>query len=194
MQHILLENIRKHTEFSDNNFKVLMSYLSSVKIKKKQFLSHSDQVFDNVAFVMSGCLKSYSIGKEGVEHVVQFAPEGNWITDPNSFVASNPAIMNINAVVDSEVLLLTRKNQLTLFEILPGFERYFRIIAENSMVYLRNRVLDNQMLTAYERYDKFCKMYPHLVQMVPQKQIASFLGITPEFLSKIKAENQNIVS
>ena len=135
---------------------------------------------------MSGCLRSYFIDANGFEHILQFAIEDWWIADMMSITTQRPGNLAIDALEDSEVMLLSRENQLKLFDECPKFERYFRIITENGMVSFQRRVLENISLPAAERYKNFAKRYPVMVQRLPQTQVASYLGITPEFLSKIR--------
>lgn len=105
-----------------------------------------------------------------------------------SFISGEASYLTIEAIDDTEVLLITRKNQNVLFEKLPKTERYFRILTENALVANQRRLLEGMSLTAKERYMNFCKIYPGLINELPQKQIASFIGVTPEFLSKMRRE------
>lgn len=104
-----------------------------------------------------------------------------------SFISQKPGTIYIDAIEVSEIILLSRADQLDIFEKIPAFERYFRILTENSLVSYRKRVMDGLSLTAIERYHDFCKRYPTLIECLPQKQIASYIGVTPEFLSKIRS-------
>lgn len=187
--HKLFEGIKRHTELSPEDEEKIFSRLTRKVIKRKQYYLHEGQVAKTAAFVLSGCLRSYSIDENGFEHILQFAPANWWITDMYSFISQKESYLNINAVEDTEVLLLSRVDQLDLFDEVPTLERYFRIITENSLVNSHRRLLDNMSLTARERYGKFCQVYPTLINTLPQKQIAQFLGITPEFLSKVRNES-----
>ena len=109
-----------------------------------------------------------------------------WITDMYSFVSQDKGHLNIDAIEITEIFLLSRADQLQLFDDIPKFERFFRIITEKALVSSRQRLLENLSLTAQERYSNFCNNYPSLINTLPQKQIAAFIGVTPEFLSKIK--------
>ncbi len=184
----LFEGIKRHTSLTPADEEKIAGYLTAKTIRRKQYFLHEGQVAKTAAFVLSGCLRSYSIDENGFEHILQFAPVNWWITDMYSFISQKESYLNINALDDSEVLLLSRRDQLTLFDEVPTLERYFRIITENSLVNSHRRLLDNLSLTAKERYKKFCSVYPTLINTLPQKQIASYIGITPEFLSKVKAE------
>lgn len=146
------------------------------------------QVARDAAFVLSGCLRAYSIDDNGFEHILQFAPAGWWVTDMYSWISGNPSYLQIDAIRESQVALLSRKDQLELFDRIPGLERYFRILTENNLVSTRQRLMDNLSLTAKQRYQQFCRTYPDIIHEIPQKLIASYIGVTPEFLSKIRGE------
>lgn len=186
MSNLLLDNIRKHISLSESDIELLMSVIHNKKLKRKQFLTQEDEVSKYSAFVLSGCMRSYFIDANGFEHNLQFAIEDWWITDMMSFTTQKPGKLNIEALEDTEMLIITRDDQLKLFNSCPKFEKYFRIITENGFVSAQNRLLDNMSLPATDRYLNFSKKYPQLLQRLPQVQIAAYLGITPEFLSKIR--------
>lgn len=146
------------------------------------------QVSRDVAFVLSGCLRSYSVDENGFEHILQFAPVEWWITDMYSFISQQPAFLNVEAITDSRVALLSRTDQLDLFDKVPKLERYFRVLTENSLVSSRQRLIDSMSLTARQRYTKFCNTYPSIINEIPQKLIAAYIDVTPEFLSKLRGE------
>jgi CRP-like cAMP-binding protein len=186
MSELLLANIAKHISLNEKEKELFLSYLSAKKIRKRQYLVQEGEQSKYSAFVFSGCLRSYFIDANGFEHILQFAIEDWWIADMMSITTQKPGNLAIDALEDSEVMLLSRENQLKLFDECPKFERYFRIITENGMVSFQRRVLENISLPAAERYKNFAKRYPVMVQRLPQTQVASYLGITPEFLSKIR--------
>lgn len=165
-----------------------MSLLQEKKLSRKEFLLHENTVCDLSDFVLSGCLRAYSVDKNGVEHILQFAPTDWWITDIFSILSGKPAHLNIDAIKDAEILILSKANQELLYQKVPKFERYFRILIENSLVASQQRVLDNMELSAKERFAKFCKTYPSLISSISQKQVAAYLDLTPEFLSKMRSE------
>lgn len=186
MSELLLANIAKRISLNKKEKELFLSYLSTKKIRKRQYLVQEGEQNKYSAFVLSGCLRSYFIDANGFEHILQFAIEDWWIADMMSITTQRPGNLAIDALEDSEVMLLSRENQLKLFDECPKFERYFRIITENGMVSFQRRVLENISLPAAERYKNFAKRYPVMVQRLPQTQVASYLGITPEFLSKIR--------
>jgi CRP-like cAMP-binding protein len=187
-QSIIINHVQKIIQLNEEEQNYLCSLLQEKKIPRKDYLLHENQICDFSAFVVSGCLRAYSIDDNGIEHILQFAPQNWWITDMFSLLSGKVAHLNIDAVEDTEVLLLSKNNQELLYANVPKFERYFRILIQNSTVASRQRVLDNLELSAKDRFAKFCTTYPSLINSIPQKQIAAYIGVTPEFLSKMKAE------
>lgn len=185
---LLLESVSKHISLTKKEEDYFISLFKERKLKKKQFLVHENEFNKFTAFVTRGCLRSYSVDRNGFEHIIQFAPPGWWIADMASVISNQPGKLNIDALEDTDMLILTREDQLNVFEKIPKFERFFRILTENSIAANSHRLIDYMGLTAQERYFTFCNRYPTLMQTLPQKQIASYIGVTPEFLSKIKAE------
>ncbi|MFY8020071.1 MAG: Crp/Fnr family transcriptional regulator [Bacteroidia bacterium] len=185
---LILRSIQKHVELSEQDEKCLCSFLHPLQVKNKELLLEEGKVADSTFFVNEGCLRSYNIDENGFEHILQFAPPGWWIADLYSVVSKRPGTLNIDALEHSKVLSLKRIDQERLFLELPKIERYFRIITENSLVSHRQRLIDNMSLSATERYDVFCKRYPELIHTLPQKQIAAYIGVTPEFFSKMKSK------
>lgn len=188
MNQLLINNIQKYVQLNDEEKYMLLSIMQNRKLRKRQYLLQEGDHSKYSAFVLSGCLRSYFVDSNGFEHILQFAIEDWWITDMMSYISGKPGKLNIDALEDSEVLLISREDQLSLFEKSPKFEKYFRIITENGMVSNQQRLLDNLSLPAIERYKNFIQKYPLFMQRIPQVQIAAFLGITPEFLSKIRGQ------
>jgi CRP-like cAMP-binding protein len=188
LSKILFDTFSKHIHLNQDEEELILKNLIYKKIKRKQFFLHENQFTKDSAFVISGCLRSYSIDENGFEHILQFAPAKWWITDMYSFISEKESKLNIDALLDTEIYALSREHQIKLFDEVPKLERYFRIITEKALVSSRQRVLDNMELSAKERYYKFCTVYPGLINSIPQKQIASYIGVTPEFLSKLRAE------
>lgn len=163
-----------------------MSLLQPKSYKRKQFLLQDGDVCKYSTFVIKGCLRGFTIDQNGFEHVLNFAPVGWWIADMYSLLTQKPGILNIESLEDTEVLLLSKSRQEKLYHDIPQFERFFRIITENSLVSYQQRLIDNLSLTAEERYHNFCRRYPTLINNLPKKQIASYIGVTPEFFSRMQ--------
>ena len=188
-QHaLLMSSIRRHIDPTADEESYFLSLLQTTQVKKRRFLLQEGDVCRHSAFVASGCMRSYTVDDNGFEHILQFAPEGWWIADMYSFISGRPGQLYIDALEHSELLLLSKSHQEKLYHDVPKFERFFRIIVENSLVAGRQRILDNMSLSATQRYDQFCQQYPTLIHRLPQKQIAAYIGVTPEFLSKLRGE------
>jgi len=187
-QSVIINNISKHISLTKTESDYFISLLEFKKIKSKQFLLKAGEVCKHSSFVISGCLRGYSIDKNGFEHILNFAPQNWWIGDMYSMINQTPGNLNIEAMVDTEVLMLSKINQEKLYVKVPKFERFFRIITEKSLIAYQQRLMDNLSLTAQERYLKFCTTYPTIINSIPQKQVAAYIGVTPEFLSKLKAK------
>ena len=185
--NLLINNIARHIFLSEEDRNKIAARFRIIKVERKEILIHEGQVAKDVAFVLSGCLRSYSVDENGFEHILQFAPSDWWITDMYSFISQQKAYLNVEVINSGEVALLSRTDQLYLFDEVPVLERYFRIITENALVSSRQRLIDNLSLTARQRYEHFCQTYPSLVNDLPQKLIASYIGVTPEFLSKMRS-------
>ena len=154
--------------------------------RKRQYVLQEGDVCTHINFVVRGCLRMYKIDDKGNAHVLQFAPENNWINDLGSFHAVKPSTLNIDALEDTVVLQIGRDELISLYKQAPRFDRIFRVLIENAFVRLQERLLQNISSTAEERYASFLELYPHLTNRLSQIQIASFLGVTPEFLSRIR--------
>lgn len=186
--NLILNNIAKHIALDRREQEHFLGLLSAKKLKKKQFLLQEGDVCRHSAFVVEGCLRGYTVDGNGFEHILQFAPPDWWIGDMYSLFTQKPGNLYIDALEDTEVLLLSKTDQEQLYLDIPKFERFFRIITENSLVANRQRLLDNLSLSAMERFVLFCRQYPTLIERLSQKQIAAYIGVTPEFLSKLKSE------
>lgn len=154
--------------------------------RKKQYVLQEGDVCNQMNFVVRGCLRMYKIDDTGSTHILQFASENNWITDLGSFHSEEASTLTIDALEDTVVLQINHKDLISLYLSEPKFDRIFRVLIENSYVSLQKRLLQNISSSAEDRYQSFLETYPHLVNRLPQTQIASFLGITPEFLSRLR--------
>ncbi|MDQ7066254.1 MAG: Crp/Fnr family transcriptional regulator [candidate division KSB1 bacterium] len=182
----LYRHILNYIELSEAQFSESTRFFIPRSIRRKDFLCRAGEVGRYIAFVHRGCLRSYTIDKKGAEHVVQFAIEEWWIADLYSFLTNEPATYYIDALEDSEVLLLDRPSQEELCAQFPRYERFFRLLLERNYIANHRRIAATLSLSAGERYLLFLQTYPQLVERLPQHQIASFLGITPESLSRIR--------
>lgn len=184
----ILENIAKHVTLTPEEQANFLSKTTVENFKAKTILLNAGEICKNSYFVNSGVLRSFNINDNIIEHVMSFACTGWWISDMYSLLSQKPGNLFIQVLEDAEVVVLSKENQGILFEEIPKLERFFRILTENSLVAHQERLMDNLSLTAEERFEKFCKKHNDLIQKVPQKQIASYLGVTPEFFSKMKSK------
>jgi len=182
---LLLKSIGRHITLSPEEQAHFTSTLRYKAIKKKQFLTREGDIAKGPTFVTSGILRSYSVDTNGYEHVIQFAPPGWWVGDLASMIHQRPSILTVDALEDSEVLQITEADIEDLYDRIPSFERFFRILSQNALAAHQSRLVSILSLQAKERYAEFCRLYPSLIDCLPQKQIASYIGVTPEFLSKM---------
>jgi CRP-like cAMP-binding protein len=182
----ILNNVCRHINLTEDEKQLFTSMLVPKLLKRKKHLLSEGDICKHSAFVTSGCLRGYTLDSNGFEHVLSFAPPGWWMADMYSLLTHQPGILNIETLEDTEMLILPKASQEKLYDQVPKFERFFRILTENSLVASQQRLIDNLSLTAAERYARFCKRYPTLIYHLPQKQIAAYIGVTPEFFSKMR--------
>lgn len=188
MFDIIRQNISRHIRLEEEEFKYFTSQLKRKIIRKKQFLLIEGDVCSFECFVNSGCLRQYHLDDSGKEHIIQFAVSDWWIGDQYSFITGLPSQYFIDALEDSEVLLIEKSALENVYKKVPKFERFFRIAFQNSYVALQRRILSGISQTAEERYMSFINSYPEIEQRVPQHQVASYLGIKPESLSRLRKQ------
>lgn len=157
-------------------------------IKRRQMILQEGFICKHYSLVERGCLRMYGIDDKGVEHNIQFAAEGDWIADIGSFHSKKPSRLFIEAIEPAEIYQIEQQDLYFLYINIPKLDRIFKVIVENKFVELQNRVLQNLSSTAEQRYIGFLEQYPKLASRLPNTQIASYLGITPEFLSKIRKD------
>ncbi|AXE21920.1 Crp/Fnr family transcriptional regulator (plasmid) [Runella rosea] len=171
---------------SDKN--LLESRVNHRSIKRRQFILQEGFPCKHYTFVINGCFRMFGVDAKGTEHNIQFAIENDWIADIGSFHSGKPSKLFIEAIEPSVILQIEQQDLYFLYTNLPKLNRIFKVIIENKYVELQNRVLQNISSTALERYLTFQEQYPTLALRLPNTQIASYLGITPEFLSKIRKD------
>lgn len=182
----LLKNITKHITLTEEDTSFFTSLITCKVLAKKTLLLQANEDCRYLSYVHSGALRSYYIDKDGKESTIMFAIADWWITDMYCYLNKKPAMMHIETIEQSTVFQISRVNFDHLLETVPKFEKFFRILMQNAYTREQLRVMENLSLTAEERYHSFLTRYPQIVKQVTQKQIASYLGITPEFLSTLK--------
>jgi CRP-like cAMP-binding protein len=182
----LFEYIAKFTPLTEDEQSLIRSKVKIRKFLKGQFVVQNGDICRYENFVLSGCLKTFYIDNEGQEHIVMFAVDNWWTADLGSFISQAPADFNIQCLENSVLAQIRFEDLQQLYLDIPKLERFFRTIIEKAYVSSQKRVINNFSLPAKERYLKFRDQYPQIEQRVPQYMIASYLGITKEFLSKIR--------
>lgn len=188
MYTALLDHIRKYITLSDDEALLICSKLRLTQIKKKDFLLSAGKICRANYFVSSGLLRLYFINKKEQEQITQFGLEGWWITDYDSLDSQKPSRFYIQAVEDADVIAWSRETQEELIRAIPQLERYFRLILQRAYAATQRRIEYIYSQTDEERYRHFSNLFPEFLQRVPQYMLASYLGFTPQFLSKIRAK------
>jgi len=187
----LLDHIRKYVALSETEAEVLLSFLRYRELKKKDWVLQEGQVCAYNFFILRGCLRLYVITEKGTEQIIQFGIDHWWISDYNSYDRQVPSGAAIQAVEPTEVAMIDRRDQAALFAQLPQLEAYFRIIFQRAYAASLMRIQFMTCLSGEERYLQFSRNFPEFVQRVPQYMLASYLGFTPEFLSKMRAKKKS---
>jgi CRP-like cAMP-binding protein len=185
---LIVKNIARHISLDPAEIEFFVSLLKLENPAKKELILKEGQICKNIHFVHSGTLRAYYADKEGRESTIMFAIEDWWITDMYCFINRQPAMLTIEAVEDSVIIRLKKDDLDILYKEVPKFERFFRIIMQNAYIREQLRMIQNLSLPAKDRYELFLAKYPQIARKVTQKQIASYLGITPEFLSIIRGK------
>lgn len=188
MQDALLNHINKFTPLTGDEEDIILACTSVQQLKKKEFLLKKGQVCNTYNFIAEGCLRCFSTDDEDNETILQFAIENWWMTDYSSFNTRKPTHLNIQAVENAVVVKIPYEVLETLLEKVPKLERYFRIITQRALDASHRRIEYVYTKSGEERYRYFSKSFPQFVQRIPQYMLASYLGFTPEFLSKIRAK------
>lgn len=184
----LLDYINRVVTLTEEEELKLSSLISSRKLLKGQYFLQQGDVCKFSGFVVSGCTKTFYVDDEGQEHVIMFSIEDWWTSDMGSYISQNPADFNVQCLENTELIQFSYESQQEMMQEIPKLERFFRIIIERAFVASQKRIVRNMSMSAKDRYLFFRSEYPKIEQRIPQYLIASYLGITKEFLSKIKSQ------
>ena len=182
----VLQNISKHIALDQREIDYFLSLLTEKEVRKKESILKEGQTCSLINYVHAGALRAYYRDRDNNESSIMFAVNDWWVTDMYSFASGKPAMLNIDALEDSALFQLQKEDLEKLYNAVPRFERFFRIIMQNAYIREQLRAIENLSLPAEDRYANFTKKYPQFARRIPLKQIASYIGITPEFLSVLR--------
>ena len=188
---IILQNISKHITLTEEEEAYFVSMLKEKTFKNKQYIARQGDVCKHITFINRGCCRTFNIDKNGFEHILNFASQDYWVGDLYSIVTQKPGVLFIQVMEETEVLQIAKRDFDDLFLKIPKFERMFRILTENAYIEMQNRIMEGLSLSAKERYAIFNKKYSKLKGQLPQKQIALYLGVTPEFFSRMEKKTNS---
>ncbi len=191
MYDLILKNIARFIQLTPDEADRFTSIIKTRTLRKRQYLVQAGDVFRYECFVNKGALRIYHIDNNGQERIVNFAFEGWWTGDMYSFLSGQPALYNVDALEDCELLMIEKNNLEQLYIDIPKFDRFFRILLQNAYIAMQRRISDGMSLSAEQRYIDFLNRYPQFEQRLTLRQIASYLGITPESLSRIRRQRMS---
>ena len=186
MYEVFFQNFHKKVPLTQQEQETIKNFLTPKKLRKKQYLLQEGDICRASAFVEKGALRAYSVGENGGESIIQFALEGWTISDLYSFLTEEPATYNIDALEDSELVLISKSAHEELLNTMPKYETYTRLQITGAYLAMQKRLTSIMSLSLEERYNNLTAMYPDIVQRVPQHMIASYMGLTPETLSRVR--------
>jgi CRP/FNR family transcriptional regulator len=186
----LINNIRRYVELDEHQVQALYRYIKPLSLKRKEYLLKEGQVCRAYYFVEKGCLRMFFINHKTVEQITQFALDGWWIADYFSLIDNKPSEYYIQTIEKSEILLIDTQVFDDLLKELPQIERYFRIIMQKAVAASQLRIKYMFEMTKEEFYIHFSTSFPEFIQRVPQYMIASYLGLTPEYVSELRKKKQ----
>ena len=187
MYELFFHKFNEKVNLSEEEEEVIKQYLTPKKLRKKQYLLQEGDICKHIAFVEKGALKAYVVDDAGAESIIQFALEGWVISDLYSFLTGEPATYNIDALENAELVLISKSAHEELLKKLPKYETYIRLQITGAYIALQKRLTSIISLPLEERYKNFLAIYPNIAQRVPQHMIASYMGLTPETLSRVRS-------
>ena len=183
-----IEHINRHVELTEEEVEKILIRSNPKIFLKGQYIGQEGEVARTQTFIVEGCARTFYLDNKGNEHIYAFGIDDWWVGDINSFITQSPAEFNVQCMDKTKAIQINYENMESLYLEVPKMERYFRIIIGKAYASMAKRIVRNHSLPAKERYLNFTNRYPKIVQRVPQYMIASYLGITKEFLSNIRKQ------
>jgi CRP-like cAMP-binding protein len=188
MYELFFQTLSHKVELSEDEITLVKSYLKPKKLRRKQYLLQEGDVCNFIAFVEKGALRAYSLDEKGTEHIIQFALEGWLISDLYSFLTGEPATYTIDALEDCELVLISKSANEELLKKMPKYETWVRLQITGAYIAMQKRLTSILSQSLEERYKAFTAIYPDIIQRVPQHMVASYMGLTPETLSRVRSK------
>ncbi len=188
MYEKLIENLSRYTKLQDEEVQIIRSRFSIKRFRKHQFILQEGDISRYETFIVKGLTRTYELDESGQEHIIQFGQEDWWVGDLYSFLTQTATPFNIDCIEDTDVLRISKDQLDQLYVEVPKLERHFRILIQNAFITSTKRISSTLRLSAAERYAEFVRTYPEIERRVPNHQIASFLGIKPQSLSRIRGK------
>ena len=189
MYEKLIANLSRYTTLEKHEVQIIQSHFSIKRFRKHQFILQEGDVARYETFIVKGLTRTYELDEKGHEHIIQFGVEDWWVGDLYSFLTQTPSGFNIDCIEDTDVLRISKQQLDQLYIEVPKLERHFRILIQNAFIASTKRISSTLRLSAAQRYAEFIKTYPEIEKRVPNHQIASFLGIKPQSLSRIRGKS-----
>lgn len=186
MYELFFKSLNEKISLTEEEEEIIKHYLTPKKLRKKQYLLQAGDICKTIAFVEKGALRAYSTDEKGYEHIIQFAVEGWTISDLYSFLTGEPSTYHIDALEDSELTLISKSAQEEILKRVPKYETYTRMQLTGAYLAMQKRVTSIISLPVEERYTDFINLYPQIAQRVPQHMIASYMGLKPETISRVR--------
>ena len=187
MYDVFFQKFNQKVPLTEDEENFIKQYLTPKKLRKRQYLLQEGDICKSIAFIEKGSMRSYLVDPAGQEYITAFALEGWTIGDLSSFHSELPSTQNIDALEDCELVLISKSAHDELLRTMPKYETYFRLLITDAYVALQKRTLSMISLSLDDRYKAFIETYPNIAQRVPQHMIASYMGLSPETLSRIRS-------